>query len=387
MNNKLLISSASFPPNVGGTPIILSNLFQDYEGEMTAVACLTLNGKEDQNFKPPCEVSYMKLFKNRVAFILYEKLEDKSIPLLKWFIKKNIQKRQPKVVFNVYPSASFFVATYLACKDLDIPYFIHMHDLWQENFASNHPIRKLANRWEKEIFSNAAKIMCMTDVQKDFYKEKYGVDAVLLPHTLPGKVLTNLSKDKNEVKTRTKKILYTGNISPGMNHDALKEFIKSVDLMPENYEVTMLCSYSEEQLKARELYNHKVKYGWVSKEEALRMASEADVLFLPLSHKNGAMKEVKTVYATKTLDYLVSGTPILVYAPRDSFHSKSATKSGWGYVVNEDEPRAIMEGIESLIQDAELTAQIVSSAKKEARRRDSRVYAEKLLSWVEEVAQ
>ena len=50
------------------------------------------------------------------------------------------------------------------------------------------------------------------------------------------------------------------------------------------------------------------------------------------------MDEVRTVFSTKILEYLVSGRPIVVFAPEGSYHAESAKKNGWGYVVTEDSP-------------------------------------------------
>ena len=87
------------------------------------------------------------------------------------------------------------------------------------------------------------------------------------------------------------------------------------------------------------------------------------------------MDEVKTVYATKTLDYLVSGTPILVFSPLDSFHTISAKEKGWGLIVAEDSPKALVEGIIRLKTEAELGNSLVNAAFEEAESRSAINYA------------
>ena len=38
--------------------------------------------------------------------------------------------------------------------------------------------------------------------------------------------------------------------------------------------------------------------------------------------------EVRTVFSTKLLEYLIAGRPIVVFAPHDSYHATSAQKEG-----------------------------------------------------------
>ena len=102
----------------------------------------------------------------------------------------------------------------------------------------------------------------------------------------------------------------------------------------------------------------------------------------PLSHKNCAMDEVRTVFSTKLLEYLVSGRPIIVFAPEDSYHAISASKHGWGYAVTEDSPVALAAAIEKVVRDENLAARLVHGALQEARSRSATRHAGRLLEWV-----
>jgi hypothetical protein len=96
---------------------------------------------------------------------------------------------------------------------------------------------------------------------------------------------------------------------------------------------------------------------------------------------------VQTVFATKTLDYLNSGTPILVFSPKESFHSYSADKNGWGLVVNVESKSMLINTIVKLLSDKILRNQLVTSAYKESESRRSSQFASRLLKWVNAVNQ
>ena len=106
-----------------------------------------------------------------------------------------------------------------------------------------------------------------------------------------------------------------------MNADALNDLVACLDLLPDNFRVLMLTSLGDEECRAMGIRHPRIERDWVSVAESGRLVREADLLFLPLSFKNCSAEEVRTVFSTKTLDYLTSGVPILVYSPADSYHS------------------------------------------------------------------
>ncbi len=98
------------------------------------------------------------------------------------------------------------------------------------------------------------------------------------------------------------------------------------------------------------------------------------------------MDEVRTVFSTKLLEYMVSGRPILVFAPAGSFHAISARKGDWGYVVDEDSPEKIANAILKMLNDDNLCSKLVGNAFVEAKSRNASIYANELLEWVTEDA-
>ena len=94
------------------------------------------------------------------------------------------------------------------------------------------------------------------------------------------------------------------------------------------------------------------------------------------------MDEVRTVFSTKLLEYLLSGRPIVVFAPNGSYHAESAKKNGWGYVVTEDSPAALAAAIVKVTTNDSLASKLVCGALKEARSRSARFHAESLQQWV-----
>ena len=374
-----MIISRSFPPFVVGSSILMSNLFDSFKGEAKALACWQYQTKNDPGFSAPCETFYLKM-PNAFLQRVFDRFHHKLMFLNRLFIRNHIKKHQPDLVFLVYPNAPFLVAAYQVCQSLRIPYVLQMHDLWEENYSAEHPRGALARKWEARIFKNALQRFSMTKIQQSHYQEKYNLPIEILPHTVrPERIANGLEKWKQRQKledaSESFTIVYTGNISAAMNLDAIQQLVLAVDMLPQEVKVKMFVNFNEEQCRSLGVYHERIDYDWLPMSQVQEEMRNADVLFLPLSFKNAAMDEVKTVYATKTLDYLVSGTPILVFSPLDSFHTISAKEKGWGLIVAEDSPKALVEGIIRLKTEAELGNSLVNAAFEEAESRSAINYA------------
>jgi len=56
-------------------------------------------------------------------------------------------------------------------RELRLPFYAHMHDLWQEKLLSGTRRRTLADRWEREILTNSRRVLCMTETQRVYYQK------------------------------------------------------------------------------------------------------------------------------------------------------------------------------------------------------------------------
>src|SRR5947209_17739116 len=78
---------------------------------------------------------------------------------------------------------------------------------------------------------------------------------------------------------------------------------------------------------------------------------DADVLFLALGFRTPYPEINITAAPGKVGEYLASGRPVLVHAPRGSFVSWYFREHECGLVVDEDDPRALARGLVKLLGD------------------------------------
>jgi glycosyltransferase involved in cell wall biosynthesis len=377
-----MVVSGSFPPFLSGSAVLMDNLLRSYPGDVVAVA--GFHEPTDVDFLPPCQTVRFEPPKIRVIRRAWERLRKKRLFhwLLGRFIRRKVAQYRPAVILATCPDFEFFVEAFRAARKAGIPFYAHMHDLWEENHAPGTFWGNLARKWEKTILTRSDRVLCMTQFQADFYKEKYGVACGLLPHTVSREALDRAPAAMVSPKLPKRTVLFVGNPARLMNMDALGVLARATELLPQDVEFLVLGSLSAEQLERAGVASSRLRARWAPRKDAQVIQSSAHVLVAPLSHKNGSPDEVRTVFSTKVLEYLVSGRPVLVTGPDYSFHVHSAKQGAWAMVVDQDDPKAIADALRRILEDEELAARLVQGALQEARRRDARVHARALHEWV-----
>ncbi len=312
------------------------------------------------------------------------RIHHELLPFYYFYILTIARFLKPTVIFANYPHEVLLVASYKTAIKLNTPLFVYMHDLWQENMTRS-TAKKFADKWEKEIFTKADMVICCTSAQQEFYKSKYNCSSELIVHPIPDEELNNRvspTTTKNEKVT----IVYSGSLSPYMNQDAFVQMSEALDLLSIDYEMIWypVNFLPENLLHTAGITSNKIKIKYLQREELNQALSNADILFAPLSHKNCSMDEVKTVFSNKLLGYLNAGKPILVFGPANCHHAKLAREGNWGYVVDEDNPKALADAIVFIHQHPVIANELVQGAYKEAASRRASIYADKLLNWVDQ---
>jgi glycosyltransferase involved in cell wall biosynthesis len=127
---------------------------------------------------------------------------------------------------------------------------------------------------------------------------------------------------------------------------------------------------SPEAERLKEYKGIKV-FGFVSNEKIIDVMVAADTLLLPLSFEDNYVRVTRLSMPTKTSEYMISGTPILVYAHPDTALNKYASEYEWGYVVSERTCDAIKSAIMDLYSDKDLRKRLGERAISLAQKRHS----------------
>src|SRR5262245_44733845 len=153
----LAVVSASFPPQVSGSAILLNNLLSGFEGRKVVVAGVHPYSKVASSFANHYNTQSLCVPRllGRVSTQLRLKLPGVAFRILELEIGKILRHQRPDVVLGAYPYDTYLVATFLAAKRLHLPFYAHMHDLWIENTKAGTALGEFARRWEARVLGEA----------------------------------------------------------------------------------------------------------------------------------------------------------------------------------------------------------------------------------------
>lgn len=350
---KLLVISRKFPPSTGGSQTLLKNLFKFFNSEEYVVV------HDNEKIEEENELTYQGL-RVDFPFTLRKILGKLSIPLYIFLIpfivykllKLNRTEGIEKCLIN-YPDPFFSVAGYIFVKLINLEYVLYFHDLFEEAQIKSTRIvqRFLAKIFERRMIKDSRKFLVICRGLKDFYKDKYGVQPIILPHSIDLDIVNkNFAIDKNSESTRSKiiRIVYSGGVYDDQ-YDAMLSFVEAIRNSDLNVKLTITSVHSAEYFKKIGIADEDTEVRFFkNRKKVFELQRQADILYLPLAFDPPDPFEVKTALPTKIFEYIASMRPILIHCPADSFLSKFCRENKIGYVCNTIEKKYILVSIEKL---------------------------------------
>src|SRR5262249_13546291 len=104
-------------------------------------------------------------------------------------------------------------------------------------------------------------------------------------------------------------------------------------------------------------------------EDYYRNLAAADLLLLPVNFDERSKRYIGFSMPTKVPEYMLSGTPVLVYGPPDMAQVDYATREGWGMVVSERSQERLVEALRRLLQGVGLRRPYTRRARQVALQR------------------
>ncbi len=97
-----------------------------------------------------------------------------------------------------------------------------------------------------------------------------------------------------------------------------------------------------------------------------RLLAESDLLLLPYNFDVRSARYIRLSLPTKAPAYMISATPVLLYAPSDVATVRYAAREGWGYVVSSQGEQAVAEALTLLMDDQTLRERLGRKAQQVA---------------------
>lgn len=411
---KVLIIGQPFNNNTGGG-ITLSNLFNGWEREKIAVVCpgyLLLDNIDTE----VCDTYYQLGIKEHKWHFPFNFLQRKYFSGLMKFDKNRFQdltirksKLRVKIIMNYfYPLLEYFglfhslnktemseelcnwldyfkpdvVYAQTATRDgilfclsvlsyVKKPLIFHMMDDWPSTISEKG---LFGNFWHKKIDSELRKLldkadilMSISDEMANEYKVRYNKDFITFHNPINIEFWKKYQKTNYELN-ESPTILYAGRIGLGIE-TSLELIAKAIQQVNEDLNISIrFILQTQESPGWINNYKGVVHNKFVSYNDLPRVFSETDFLLLPYDFSEKSIKYIKLSMPTKAPEYMVSGSPIIIFAPEVTTIVKYAEKYEWAQVIKDKSINGISKSIKQLIENKQLRQHIAQNAIKIAEK-------------------
>ena len=408
---KVLIFGQPFNNYCGGG-ITLTNLFRGWPKDKIAVAymghglynvttdvCDTYYqlGREEHKWKFPFNL-FQKSFPSGLKSIVVktespgnqrktgvrtEFVDRFFYPLLRWLglfhslSKISLSQKfmdwlsgfKPEVMYVQISSRETLLFACELIDHLKIPSVNHVMDDWPSSLTSNglsgnYWIKKIDN--ELRQFNNRIDLhLSISEAMSDEYLKRYNKEFIPFHNPIESDVWLPYIKKGYGLDRKNVTILYSGRIGIGIS-ESLTDIASAIDSIRD--ETISIKLHIQTFTKDPAILNKLQKYNCVvfnpfsSYEQLPGIFAAADILLLANDFSEKGLTYLKFSMPTKASEYMISGTPVLLYAPGETAISKFFVQNDCGCCVNERSPVKIINALNQLINDENYRKKISQNA-------------------------
>ena len=406
---KVLIIGQPFTNNSGGG-ITQSNLFHGWNKEHIAVVCTShmfkdlnteicdtyyLLGKEEYKWTFPFNLLQRKVSSGPVKAIQV-KTDKKLVPntklsfrekvIVKYFypfleyigvihciselqvsdkLKQWFDHYKPDVIYAQASTRESVLFCSLVSEYVNKPMVFHMMDDWPATISEKGPFKNFwKNKIDREfkiLLDKCTVLLSISDYMAQEYKKRYGKDFTTFHNPIQIDFWKS-SQRKSYLLSETPSLLYAGRIGPGIQA-SLESIAEATDLANEqmgtHIRFLLQTGHEPEWINKYKSAKYKppVKY-----EELPKVFAEADFLILPYDFTEESIKFIGYSMPTKAPEYMMSGTPIIIYSPEVTAIVKDAQNNKWAKIVTNKNTSHLAQSIIELYQNETERKQIAETA-------------------------
>ena len=219
------------------------------------------------------------------------------------------------------------------------PLIFHMMDDWPSTISDKGLFKKY---WQKKIdhefrilLDRATILMSISYEMAREYKIRYNKNFITFHNTIDIEFWKKHQRNSYELND-SPTILYAGRIGLGIE-TSLELIAKAIQQVNEELKISIKFILQTQE-KPLWINNYKsVEHNnFVSYNDLPKIFSEADFLLLPYDFSQKSIKYIRYSMPTKAPEYMVSGTPIIIFAPEVTAIVKYAKKYNWAKVITEN---------------------------------------------------
>ena len=361
---NILFVTTFYPPNNTGASVVMSNLIKELDQDTVYGVVTWANSYKDKDETINGKIvhklfNFQYLFNPRLWFFVRRFTFNSE----KRKVIKLIKREKITHVVGVYPDLDFLEVARSASETCGVKFYAYLHDTLAEGL-SHKRYKNIAKVVQQKIFDTSHKIFVMSEGMKDLYKDKYNVETTPVLHSFSEEV------EEKELNNETvEKSIFWGGAIYAINKETVKRVHAACKEL--DYTLTLSAANTPEKLDNLGFENKNIKIlPFLSREDYITTVGNQQALLLSIDwpdesavHKD----ELGTIFPTKTIEYLISGRPILVHCPEEYFLAKFFKKHQCGIVLTDRDPKKIKEQIESVFNDEKKLKEMVANAYKTSK--------------------
>lgn len=406
---KILILGQTFNKKEGGG-VTMSNLFKGWPKDKIAVAS-NANLSKDLD-SSVCEIYYQLGYNSKLhpfpLNIILPKIKCGLLRISNEYQKeathentsksgkyKSVYQRVVKLLdflglynifYNLIPTPDFenwlkqydpdIIYTQLASLELirftdkiqeitKKPVVIHMMDDWPSTISNTGLFKntwhRIIDKELRSLIGKAALLLSISDTMAREYQERYRKKFTTFHN--PIEIEFWKSYQRSDYKLPEKPVvLYAGRIGKGINKSLETMALAIVEVnktMNTNLKFVIQSPEKPDWLKNYAFVTYKTPVAYT---ELPLVFAEADLLYLPYDFSDESIRFIKYSMPTKAPEYMVSGTPIIMFAPKETELVLNAEKGNWAKLVTENKIADLSAAIMDLLANEEVRKKIAVNA-------------------------
>jgi len=238
------------------------------------------------------------------------------------------------------------------------PSVIHVMDDWPSTISNKGLFKTFwAKKIDKELKALFERIdlhLSISDAMSAEYLQRYG--KTFLPFHNPIETEAWLLHSKREYSLRKEyvRILYSGRIGIGITESLVEVASVLESINSEGYNVKLHIQTPTREptvLSQLKRFTSVIINPFADLKDIPKIFSEADILVLATDFQKEGLEYLKFSMPTKASEYMISGTPILVYSPEESAVSKFFTQNECGLCVTKHDNEVLANAFKFLIDN------------------------------------
>ena len=383
---KLLLFSKLFPPAWGGTPRILGGLFSQFEPDEVTVLTEKTRGEFAEEW--PANVMGMRRIAAGMPYhiVRADQLLGNGI-LERLFIRRraalgNRLVRQDgfTAILGQIPGPQFAASAFLTHQATGVPLFLYYVDTTMPYPGERRWRRNLIDDYEARWIKAASHVfVCSEGLDAELRSRLPLKESTILRHSLPVELLdapVHIRRKSGDPA----RIVFVGTVRKYSHLRPLLFLMEAMEELSKERRIRLdiFSNATREMLISNGAPDSDLwSVSMCGPRQAIEEQRNADLILVSVDDQSPLQPLLRTIFPTRTVEAMMTGVPILVVGPEDSYTVQYAKAHDFAYTVTDIRKEAILKAVNVLLADEERRERAVRNAIRTAKsQHDPRMIAQ-----------